>query len=107
MSLEDEIIKKEDMESGTLYLLCPDKECILFSEEEFQTYRCERECPRNDEQLLIFLCNHCGNPVDVPVEHSAFKAIYTHTCPDGINIRHLLPRYIPHKAPIKIYEIPK
>lgn len=107
MSLENAVMKKEDMESGKVYLLCPDKECTLFSEERFPTYRCEHECPRNDEQLLMFLCDHCGNPVDVPGRHSAFKAIYSHTCPDGVNIRHLLPRSLPHVAPIKIYEIPK
>ena len=52
MSLENAVMKKEDMESGKVYLLCPDKECTLFSEERFPTYRCEHECPRNQDTQM-------------------------------------------------------
>jgi len=107
MSLEEGIINKKDMEPRTIYLLCPDPDCTLFLDTEYPTYHCERECPRREELFLIFQCSGCGEPISVPINHGGFRAIYSHTCPDGRNIRHLLPDSIPHIPPIKIYEIPK
>ena len=69
MPLEDGIINKADMEPRTIYLLCPDRGCTLFSDNEYPTYQCERECPRMEELLLIFQCEGCGEPVDVPIDH--------------------------------------
>jgi len=102
MSLENGIIKKSEMDRWTTYLLCPDKDCSIFSDKKNPIYHCEYECPRRDELVQIFRCKGCGEPVELPIDYSSARAVYSHTCPNGRNLLLFLPGF--H---VKIYERPK
>jgi len=105
MTLEKGLINKEDMKQRQVHLLCPDKDCNLFSDKDNPTYYCERECPRKDELSLVFSCVKCSEPIFVPIDYGSCRPIRGHICSDGINRRQFLPFDIPPKPLIKIYKM--
>ncbi|OGJ55049.1 hypothetical protein A3D11_02360 [Candidatus Peribacteria bacterium RIFCSPHIGHO2_02_FULL_49_16] len=68
----DIIIYKEDMNTKTTYLLCPDHSCKLFFDAERFTPPCENHCPKEKELVKIIKCL-CGKLIDLPGDHSAFR----------------------------------
>ena len=102
MSLEDGIIKKSEMDKDTGYILCPDKNCSVFAVEKNPLYHCQYECPKKNEQVKIFLCKECGEPIEVPIDYESFRRFTGHTCADGKTIM----SFVPFNSQ-KIYERPK
>lgn len=83
MSLDERIIKKEELEERKLYLICPDKECNIYDISDNPHYECRYNCPKESLAKKVIKCNCCNEPVYLPLDHSAMRRIDTHSCKDG------------------------
>lgn len=73
MDKEDFIIQKEDMNTDTTYLLCPDPTCKLFWDTSRFT-PCESECPMQDKLIKMIRCR-CGEVIELPGDHSMLRRV--------------------------------
>jgi len=80
-----EPICKEDMETDTTYLLCPDQSCTLYWEKLDQWCPCESECPLQDQLIKMIRC-HCGEVVELRGDHFMCCSV-GHPSPDGLGGR--------------------
>lgn len=80
MNTKDFIIRKEDMNTDTTYLLCPDPTCKLFWDTN-QFLPCEDRCPMQDQLIKMIRCQ-CGEVIELPGDHSMFRRV-DHEHEDG------------------------
>ncbi|MBU0667449.1 MAG: hypothetical protein ABIC91_04165 [Nanoarchaeota archaeon] len=77
--IEDFKLKKEEMETGITYLLCPDVNCNLFW-DDLGPVPCESNCPRQKDLVKILYCNRCNDLVELPGTHHLWQRV-DHLCP--------------------------
>ena|SRR3989338_4953465 len=74
-------MRKDEMEVGVTYIICPEKKCKLF----FDTTRlcpCDGSCPFQAKQKLAIVCHSCGGIIVLDGGHSMIVRI-DHRCFDG------------------------
>lgn len=80
MDKEIPVIRKEDMDRETTYLLCPDPTCKLFWDTSRFT-PCENECPLQEKLIKMVRC-YCGEVIELSGDHSMLRRV-DHECANG------------------------
>jgi hypothetical protein len=67
-----------NMQEDTTYVVCPDRTCGLFWENDIGGV-CENHCPKKDKRKLVVVCHDCESLLVLPDNHSCMQRL-DHDC---------------------------
>ena len=96
--MEENLIKKNEMKEDITYILCPDKTCNIFFDEN---KLCEYDCPLKEKAKKLFYCKKCKKIEEKPLTETIHRL-------DHLCMNNTLASIFPNKKHyIIIHEFPK